>query len=179
MKMYNIGVYVQDQWKASSKLSLTGALRIDRTGNPVCGTNCFTRLISPFANISHDDTVPYNQVIQTGLKNAFPNMEKAVLSPRAGMSYSVTPNTVIRGGVGIFSDLFPGTLIDRFLTNAPNVATFDANTGRDCPSVAGNLSASDTASNAAFRMASQMVRLGKLQTAVRGFAPPAYQFGSE
>jgi Carboxypeptidase regulatory-like domain len=175
MKMYNIGVYAQDQWRASSKLSFTAALRIDRTGNPVCGSNCFTRLASPFATLSHDDTVPYNKVIQTGLKNAFPNMEKVVLAPRAGMTYSVTPNTVIRGGVGIFSDLFPGTLIDRFLTNAPNVATFDANTGAISPNVAGNLFSSDASSFAALQSGfASGATLASLQAQVPGFAPPAF-----
>ena len=174
IKMYNIGVYAQDQWKVSSKLSLTAALRLDRTGNPVCGSNCFTRLVSPFANIAHDDTVPYNQVIQTGLKNAFPNMEKIVLAPRAGMAYSITPNTVIRGGVGIFSDLFPGTLIDRFLTNAPNVATFDASSGPISPNIAGSLLASDAASFAALQSGfAGGATLADLQAAAPLFTPPA------
>ncbi len=175
MKIYNIGVYAQDQWKASRKLSLTGALRIDRTGNPVCGSNCFTRLISPFANISHDPNVPYNQIINTGLKNAFPHIEKVVLAPRAGLTYSVTPNTVIRGGVGIFSDLFAGLIVDRFLTNAPNVATFDASSGAIAPSVAGSLLASDAASNTAFQNGfASGATLASLTATAPLFSPPTF-----
>ncbi len=124
IKLYTLGFYGQDQWKATSKLQLTLALRIDRNSNPSCAQNCFARLIAPFASLPHDATVPYNQVIQTGLSNAFPSIQPVVWNPRFGAAYNIFPNTVIRGGIGLFSDLFPGTLVDRFITNAPNDPTF-------------------------------------------------------
>ncbi len=137
LKLYSLGTYIQDQWKVTSKLNLTFALRIDRNANPTCKQDCFARLISPFANLSHDVNVPYNQAIQTNISHAFPDVEKAVASPRFGFAYNIKPNTVIRGGFGIFDDLFPSVLVDRFLTNSPNVNNFTIGNGD--PSVAGQL----------------------------------------
>src|SRR5450432_381928 len=36
IKLYNVGAYMQDQWKVTSKLSLTMGVRVDRTANPSC-----------------------------------------------------------------------------------------------------------------------------------------------
>src|SRR5260370_33853917 len=36
IKLYNLGAYIQDQWKITSKLNLTLGLRIDRTAKPIC-----------------------------------------------------------------------------------------------------------------------------------------------
>ena len=35
----------------------------------------------------------------------------------------------IRGGIGLFTDLYPAFIVDRFLSNVPNVSTFDASSG--------------------------------------------------
>ncbi|HEX2663732.1 MAG TPA: carboxypeptidase regulatory-like domain-containing protein [Candidatus Acidoferrum sp.] len=121
---YSLGLYVQDEWRATSKLKLTLALRADRNSPEVCGKNCFARLQNPFESISHDATIPYNQVIVTGLNQAFPTLEKVVFSPRGGFAYNVVNGLVIRGGVGLFTDLYPGELADRYITNAPNVTSF-------------------------------------------------------
>jgi hypothetical protein len=121
---YSLGAYFQDQWKMSSKLNITMSMRVDRNSNPRCGAGCFTRFAGPFTSLGHDVNAPYNSVIQTGLTSAFANVEKAVFSPRVGFAYSVNPNTVVRGGFGIFDDLFPATAVDRFVTNAPNVSDF-------------------------------------------------------
>ncbi len=48
IKLYNVGAYLQDQWKITSKLNLTLGLRVDRTANPSCATDCFTRMNQPF-----------------------------------------------------------------------------------------------------------------------------------
>jgi Carboxypeptidase regulatory-like domain/TonB dependent receptor len=125
VKYYSLGAYLQDQWRVSSKLSLTLALRIDRNSNPTCD-KCFVRMQGPFQSVTHDSAVPYNATIQTGLSSAFSSVEKAVFSPRFGFAYSLNPNTVIRGGFGIFDDLFPATAVDRFITNAPGVSNFSS-----------------------------------------------------
>jgi hypothetical protein len=154
IKLYNLGVYFQDQWKISSKLNLTLGLRVDRTANPSCATNCFTRMNAPFENLGHDATTPYNATITTGLKYAFPDVEKAVFSPRFGFAYSPTSNTVIRGGFGIFDDEFPALAVDRSLTNAPAVGNFSssgANGESLAPGVPGSVYADAAAANAAFQ----------------------------
>ena len=50
MKYYSLGVYLQDQWKITSKLNLTLAMRIDRNSNPVCN-GCYARLQGPFGSV--------------------------------------------------------------------------------------------------------------------------------
>jgi len=125
VKYYSLGAYFQDQWKIRHNLSLTLAMRVDRNSNPVC-SGCFARLQAPFAQVGHDVTTPYNAVIQTGLSSAFSSVEKAVFSPRIGFAYSFNNDTVLRGGFGIFDDLFPAVAVDRFVTNAPQVNNFSS-----------------------------------------------------
>jgi Carboxypeptidase regulatory-like domain/TonB dependent receptor len=174
IKLYNVGVYLQDQWKITSKLNLTLGIRVDRTANPSCATNCFTRLNGPFEDITHDANVPYNATIQGGLKYAFPDVEKAVFSPRFGFAYSVTSNTVIRGGFGIFDDEFPALAVDRSVTNAPAVSNFSSNVLNGNESLApgaGSVYADAAAANAAFTGGfSSGATLAGLQAIDPGFA---------
>jgi TonB-dependent receptor-like protein len=155
IKLYNVGVYLQDQWKITNKLNLTLGVRVDRTANPACATNCFTRMNAPFENIGHDVSTPYNATISTGLKYAFPDVEKAVFSPRFGFAYNPTPNTVVRGGFGIFDDEFPALAVDRSLTNAPAVGNFSSNTANLgeslAPGVPKSVYADAAAANALFQ----------------------------
>ncbi len=153
IKLYNLGAYMQDQWKITSKLNLTLGLRIDRTANPSC-SRCFTRMNAPFDQVTHDAFVPYNATISSGLKYAFQDVEKAVFSPRFGFAYSPSGNTVVRGGFGIFDDEFPAVAVDRSLTNAPAVSNFSssgANGESLAPGVPGSVYADAAASNAAFQ----------------------------
>jgi carboxypeptidase family protein/TonB-dependent receptor-like protein len=152
---YSLGAYLQDQWKVTRNLNLTLALRVDRNSNPTC-KGCFSRLQGPFGSITHDVNVPYNQVIKTGFNSAFQNVEKAVFSPRFGFAYSLNSKTVIRGGFGIFDDLYPAIAADRFLTNAPNVNSFGSNLkvgsgGRLLAPGTGSVFADAAAANAAFQ----------------------------
>jgi len=154
IKLYNLGAYMQDQWKVTSKLNLTLGVRVDRTANPSCTTNCFTRMNGPFGSITHDINVPYNSTITGGLKYAFPDVEKAVFSPRFGFAYSPTSNTVVRGGFSIQDDEFPALAVDRSLTNAPAVGNFSSSgaSGESlAPGVPGSVYADAAASNAAFQ----------------------------
>jgi hypothetical protein len=152
VKLYSLGAYVQDQWKVTNRLNLTLAARFDRNSNPTCD-RCFTRMNAPFESVTHGADVPYNQTIQTGQSSAFSSVEKVAFSPRIGIAYSIRPTTVIRGGFGIFDDLFPATLVDRFITNAPQVSSFSgaapgAPISFDVP---GNVRDLANASNAAFQ----------------------------
>jgi hypothetical protein len=127
--MYSLGFYAQDEWKVRPNLTLTMTLRMDRNSNISCEANCFNELQQPFAQIDHSTGTAYNSTIQTGLSNAFREIEPVVVEPRVGFAYGVTPKTVIRGGFGIFSDLYQGLIADRFLTNSPAVASFTTTSG--------------------------------------------------
>ena len=127
---YSLGFYIQDEFKIAPSLTLTMALRMDRNSPETCAANCFSRLATQFQDLNHDVTVPYNQAVVTGLHQAFPDMQTIAWGPRIGFAW--TPNihfskpgsTVIRGGFGVFPDLYPGFLADRFITNLPNVSAF-------------------------------------------------------
>jgi hypothetical protein len=127
MAMYSVGLYFQDQWRVNRNLKLTMTLRADRNSNMVCQTNCFTSLAGgDFAQITHDSTIPYNQLIKANQHTAFPNIEKVVMQPRFGFAWTPrsNQNTVFRGGIGLFSDLYPGTIVDTFARNSPSLNSF-------------------------------------------------------
>jgi hypothetical protein len=160
IRYYSLGLYLQDEWKVTSRLKLTLALRADRNSDAFCRTGCFNQLASPFNQLSHDSTIPYNVAVQTGLHRAFPNLEKVVLAPRGGFSYSANSkgDLVISGGMGVFSDLYPGLLVDRFITNLPGVASFTisnpSGSGTSMPiqpGLDGGIFQAASASNAALR----------------------------
>jgi hypothetical protein len=121
IKLYQLGWYLQDEWKPRSDLKLTVALRADHNSIPACGTNCFARLSSPFADLDHSVTIPYNQAVDSGLGRAMPKFTTVAWQPRFGFSYapSYLKNTVLRGGIGVFMDTFPGQIADSLSQNMP------------------------------------------------------------
>jgi hypothetical protein len=134
IKIYQLAFYAQDEWRVRPNLKLTLALRADHNSDPVCGTNCFADLSGPWNSISHDVSTPYNQTINTGNSQAIPNFTKITFQPRFGFSW--TPfglkNTVLRGGIGIFMDTFPGQVSDSLASNPPLLNEFIFNTGPCC-----------------------------------------------
>jgi hypothetical protein len=140
---YSLGMYAQDEWKVNDKLSVTLALRADRNSNETCGKACISRFTGPFTPAAA--TVPYNQTIATGLTDGFPSVERVVWEPRMGFAYNPWGgNTVFRGGIGLFSDLYPAQLVEPFASNPPFTTTFNVavpganvayNVGKDLNSV--------------------------------------------
>jgi outer membrane receptor protein involved in Fe transport len=122
-RLYNIGVYAQDEWAAAKNLKLTFGIRFDRTGNPECVDDCFSRLNAPFTSSSFQKGVdiPYNQSIDTGLSSAYYSVDSVVPQPRLGVVWSPKGgnSTVIRAGFGLFADLAPAFLISNLYGNAP------------------------------------------------------------
>lgn len=131
--IYSVGFYFQDQYTVTPNLKLTLTLRADRNSGGVCQSNCATLPTSPFNAMSHAD-IPYNAAdggsFQTGLHTIIPGNEMVVFQPRFGLAW--TPwgrNTVIRTGIGLFSDLYPGTVLSGIDTNFPNVNLWDVPAG--------------------------------------------------
>ena len=122
---YSVGWYAQDEWRVNNQLKLTASLRLDRNSDLTCLKNCFAKFAGGFDAISHDVNTPYNQSILTGQDHLFNGLERVVWQPRVGFTFSPKGrNTVIRGGVGIFSDLYPAQVTDLLVTNAPTVSVF-------------------------------------------------------
>ena len=151
--LYSFGFYGQDEWKVNSKLTLTLAVRGDRNSNPSCGTNCYAEPLTAFSQLNHDSSIPYNQVIANNQGNAFPAMEAVAWQPRIGFAFAPFSNssTAIRGGVGVFSDIFPGLLAGNFARNIPQQASFNAYGLNAAPGVPGSAQTALTAANTALQ----------------------------
>jgi hypothetical protein len=127
---YSFGVYFQDQYRVNSKLTLTMTLRADRNAGGVCQASCASLPVTAFNDSAHGATIPYDESFPTGNKTIIPGIEKVVFEPRFGLAWSpIGQNTVIRAGVGLFTDLYPGGLLSLFDTNFPQVNLFNVPTG--------------------------------------------------
>lgn len=116
LAMYNVGVYFQDDYQVFDKLKLTLGLRVDRTGNPLCHNACFSEYTGSFP--TSGDT--YLSAVNNHISNAFPKVDRFNFQPRFGFNYSITDHTEIRGGAGLFADLYPAVLLDSAVQNFPN-----------------------------------------------------------
>jgi len=127
---YSFGSYFQDEYRVNSKLKLTLTLRADRNSGGICHTGCASLPVTPFNDLPHGATIPYDESFVTGNKTIIPGIEKVVFEPRFGVAWSpIGQNTVIRAGVGLFTDLYPGGLLSLFDTNFPQVNLFNVPTG--------------------------------------------------
>jgi len=176
---YSLGLYGQEEWHARANLTLTIALRADHQSNPVCETRCFVRLSSPFNSVSHDPDQPYNEAILIHQKQAFPNTDSIVWSPRFGFAWQplgVSHNTVIRGGVGIFYDPLAGSSGTGMASNVPFFNFFTVNGYNLTPGETNSLSQNASASNAAFSKGFATGQtLTQIQAADPNFTPPFFQ----
>jgi len=175
---YSLGLYAQDEWRARSNLTFTVALRSDHQSNPVCAARCFARLTGPFASISHDPAQPYNQAILVNQKQAFPNTDSIVWSPRFGFAWQprgVSHNTVIRGGLGIFFDPVAGNIGGGLAFNPPLASTYAITGYNLAPGEKNSLSQNAAAFNAAYSNGfSTGETLAQIQAADPFFVAPGF-----
>ena len=120
----NLDLYAQDTWKIAQTLTWTFGLRDTYNSNPRNPHNAVARLNGSFASISHDVSQPLNQAIRAGQSTIFAATPAAILQPRTALAWQAAPNTVLRTGFGLFSDLLPGSVADLVGTNPPYSNTF-------------------------------------------------------
>jgi hypothetical protein len=133
IRAYSLNFYGQDEWNVTRNLKLTYGMRFERDGNPACLDNCFALTNVQFGTAGYQGgaSVPYNQTIVTGLHNAYQHLEAIIPEPRFSFAWTPFGNgkTVIRGGVGLFANLFAVSVANSIDTNAPSVFTPTVNTG--------------------------------------------------
>jgi hypothetical protein len=127
IRAYSANLYAQDEWAVKPGLKITYGLRWERDGNPKCLDLCFDRMNTEFglAGYQGGANIPYNQTIETGLQYAYAGLESGIWEPRVGFVWSPfgtngTKKTVIRGGVGLFANLFAVSVANNIDTNSPS-----------------------------------------------------------
>jgi Carboxypeptidase regulatory-like domain len=120
--VYNLGIYAQDEWRATPKLAIDYGIRVDRNGNPICHDGCYSQYLGGFPSPSATLDTPYNATLSAGHDSFVPVMERAIVQPRAGFNFDLRGDgkTVVRGGVGLFSDSFPGLILEQTFLSFPN-----------------------------------------------------------
>jgi outer membrane receptor protein involved in Fe transport len=147
LALYNVGVYVQDEWQVLPNLKLTLGARVDRTGNPLCHGGCFSEYTGSFPNSGAGLNTAFNSEIKSQNWHALPDVQKINFQPRFGFNYSFDQKTEIRGGVGIFSDLYPASFLDGIIQNFPNVNSVEVLSGKLQGSGAGGVTANAGTAN--------------------------------
>jgi hypothetical protein len=91
---WNLGLFLQDDWRATSKLTINAGLRYEYEAPLKIANNIYSRFN------------PYTGVLLIAGQNSSASLDimtpKADLSPRIGLAYSVNDKTVIRAGFGTF-----------------------------------------------------------------------------
>jgi hypothetical protein len=121
----NLDFYAQDTWKVTKKLTWTFGIRDTFNSNPFNPHDQIARLRGSFDSISHDPNQPLDAAIQTNLGKVFSSTPLAILQPRTAIAWQFEPNSVLRAGFGVFSDILPGSIADVVGVNPPYVKTFE------------------------------------------------------
>jgi carboxypeptidase family protein len=177
VRLYEVAGYIQDEWRVKPGLTITPALRLEHASNPTCVTDCFGQFFpnSSFSTIvgeNADGVFPaYNAEIQTGRRQALLGYQNLQWEPRIGFAWQpfsgasgmLKSDFVVRGGVGIFYDIFPGAISDNISQNPPLDNPFQIEStsiGGTCPGFVSpaqnpgsNLFDCATAANTAFNTA--------------------------
>ncbi len=129
IRAYSLNLYAQDEWAVRKNLKLTYGIRFERDGNPSCVDNCFSRMNEQFGTPAYQGgaNIAYNQTITTGLHTAYKELEAVITEPRVGFVYSPLGaggrRPVLRGGVGLFANLFAASVASNVFNNSPNKFT--------------------------------------------------------
>jgi hypothetical protein len=141
------GLFVQDDWKVSNKLTLNLGVRYDFEGATTDSANRNVRGFNPTAPVSIAAAaraayaanplpqIPPSQFnVQGGLEFAtdanpgFYNPDGNNIQPRVGFAYAIADRTVVRGGLGIYAvpNIIFGNFQPGYSQSTPLVPTLDA-----------------------------------------------------
>jgi hypothetical protein len=173
---YGLQVYAQDSWKLKSNLTLDIGLRVEHNSNPVCQTNCFENFTTDWDAVNHSASEPYNQSISANRHQALLSYQMLAWEPRIGFAWQplgVSHNTVIRGGVGIFADVFPAQIVDNLSENPPGGATYTVFLDNLAPQETTNLFSDAAGANKTFLSGYKLGQtVTQMEEANPNFSPP-------
>jgi hypothetical protein len=191
-KFWNVGGYAEDDIQIRSNLTISLSLRGDHFSNPTCKNLCFASLVEPFNQLVNNpvlgganaSNVPYNQIIQLNQRTALAGLTNIQWAPRFGFAWQPfgrDHNTVVRGGIGIFWNSFPGQVVDNISENPPLAPTFTVGSGalplHISPAEAQNLINTAAASNAGFQTGFiSGLTEAQIAATVPGFAKPSMNY---
>jgi len=142
VRLYEVGGYILDAWKVKSNLTISPGLRLEHASNPTCVELCFAQLGVPLSDIGV--VQPYNKLIQAGRRQALQGYQNLQWEPRISFAWQpfgsasgmLKSNFVVRGGIGIFYDIFPGQISDNLAQNPPldnGFTVLSTSIGGNCP----------------------------------------------
>ena len=124
IRVYSMDWYGMDEWAMRKNVKVQFGMRLERDNNPICLDNCFSRMTTDFLGAGYQagDNVPYNTTIKPSERQAYDHFQAVVYEPRLGIV--ITPfgqgNTVIRTGVGLFSNLPSASSTSTYGSQLPN-----------------------------------------------------------
>ena len=183
LSIWSLGFYGQDEFRVNAKLKLTAALRFDHNSGGNCSSNCVSIPTVPFQNLNHDASVPFNQMVTTGRSQILRSVQGIVVEPRLGFAWTpgASGKTVIRGGGGLFTDLYPGSILDNFTVNFPEVVSFSVPGGTVDPSEpnsgVSNAQTCNTAFRSAFNGGQTLAQYQSAAPACASTLPPLFDVG--
>jgi len=102
-------LFAQDTWKTTNKLTLTYGLRWEVNPPPTVTNGPLYHVAGVF------DGQPPGALVTTPVYGT----KLGSFAPRFGAAYQLTPNTVVRGGFGLFYDLGASSTVASTVTNYP------------------------------------------------------------
>ncbi len=107
----SLGMFVQDDWKVSRRLTLNLGLRWEFNSPPVDAHNNMSAFDLATGQVQQVGT---NGLSRSGLRPDYTNF-----GPRVGFAYSLDSQTVVRGGYGIYYDAGMLTVNSALYFNPP------------------------------------------------------------
>jgi hypothetical protein len=120
----NLDLFAQDTMKVTSKLTWTFGVRTATNTDPESAHGLIARLPGSFDAATHNPDQPLNEALATGLKSVFSSTPLVIWQPRTAVAWQFAPQTVVRAGFGVFSDLLPGSIVDMIGSNPPYINTY-------------------------------------------------------
>lgn len=117
MRKYGYGLYVQDTWKATSKLTLDYGLRYDYQQAYSESRNRLSEFAPSISNPSAGGLLGATKYQSNG---KFTKTYPYAIGPRIGIAYELNSKTVLRGGWGIVYGATPGT---QYMTGTQIIGT--------------------------------------------------------